>query len=303
MKITCSKGLLLLCALAFASTLTETRTASGQDISAEVVKKWTNRAIWPNIPPGEKGPLKPDDVQVRYGQRRVYECTRPAIDIYPPAKGKSKKTCIVLVPGGGYGFLVLPTGKDTKPFQDAGITVFFLRYRVPKYLEPIDWLASVQDAQRTVSLLRANANELQIDPNKIGILGASAGAQTTIRVAANGKRRSYQPVDDADKAPCNVNFGVPISSWEVIGYKTQKLLDNVGIDKDTAPLCMFHGDGDHISSLNTIKVYLRLKELRIPTEIHIYVKSTHGLGVDGKNVGAVHWRQRAIEWMQTMGWL
>src|SRR5262249_37837964 len=144
------------------------------------------------------------DVEVTEPTRLVTNVTQPTITIYRPAKERDTHAAMIICPGGGYWNLYweLEGEEVAKWLNSIGMTGILLKYRVPRRAdEPRGEPARrpLQDAQRAVSLVRSKAAEWEIDRNKIGIVGFSAGGHLAITTATNFDQRTYQPIDDIDR--------------------------------------------------------------------------------------------------------
>src|ERR1700738_5571611 len=147
----------------------------------------------------------------------VSNVTRPTMTVYSP-KGKNTGAAVVVFPGGGYQVLYMDLeGTEVCDWLTSkGITCVLLKYRVPgEHLSPRSGAypkspMALEDAQRTVGLVRFHAAEWGIDPHKIGVLGFSAGGHLVAAVSTNFKRRLYKAVDAADRESCRPDFGVAL---------------------------------------------------------------------------------------------
>jgi acetyl esterase/lipase len=178
-----------------------------------------------------------------------------------------------------------------------------LKYRVPEHLKQIEHFPPLEDAQRAMSLVRSKAKELEIDPNRIGMLGFSAGGNLTALTCTNFDHRSYEPIDDVDKVSCRPDFGVLIyPAWLDEEGKNQ-LKPWFPVSKETPQMFLVHADNDHISAAGSALMYLALKHAGVPAEIHIYTKGGHGFGLRPTTNPCSAWPQRCEAWMQEQGLL
>lgn len=142
--------------------------------------------LWPGLAPGET----PDAV-------------KPTYEYWAP-ETKTTDACLVVCPGGAYNGLAYAHEGDkiAKYFTSKGVTVVVLKYRVPRRKGLPKHMAAWQDAQRCVRVVRSRADEWGINPEKIGIMGFSAGGHLTLMVSTTSQTNSYEPIDDVDKLPC-----------------------------------------------------------------------------------------------------
>lgn len=173
--------------------------------------------VWPGETPqdsgvGEYGPIAPERVRDPADAPTktatwVTGVTHPTLTIYRPSKRKNTGAAFIVCPGGGYWNLAwdLEGTEVAEWLRSRGITGIVLKYRVPRRAgepEPVAAPGPLLDAQRAVSLVRSKAKEWDIDPNRIGIGGFSAGGHLALAVATNFDRRMYAPLDPIDKASC-----------------------------------------------------------------------------------------------------
>ncbi|MBQ9813841.1 MAG: alpha/beta hydrolase [Thermoguttaceae bacterium] len=251
--------------------------------------------VWPGVAPGEKE-----------------DATKPTYEYWKP-ENKTSDSLMIVCPGGAYNGLAYghEGGVIAQYFNSKGITAVVLKYRVPRREGIPKHMAAWQDAQRCVRVVRSRAEEWGIDPNKIGILGFSAGGHLTLMTATTSQTNSYEPVDEIDKLPCNVNFAVPVYPAYVLedgvdGYNTNKgadspMVGDFAFDEKTPPMCMIHGDADGVSPMGSVAVYAKLRKMNIPAEMHIYATIEHGFGGNPKDDHVGDWLNRVYAWMKVVG--
>ena len=145
--------------------------------------------------------------------RMITNVTRPSITIHRPAKEKETGTAMLICPGGGYWNLYWELeGEEVAAWLNSlGITGIILKYRVPRHADEVKTEPAkrpLQDAQRAVSLVRSRADEWGIKPERIGMIGFSAGGHLAIATATRFENRVYEPQDDVDKVSCRPNFAI-----------------------------------------------------------------------------------------------
>lgn len=231
-------------------------------------------------------------------------------------------TAIVVAPGGGYGHLASDhEGKQIAEWCNAnGISAFVLQYRIaPDYHHP----APILDAQRAIRTVRARAVEWNIDPQKIGIIGFSAGGHLTSTAATQydgGNATSSDPIEQVSCRPDFAILGYPVitmtdphthsgSRKNLLGENPSeemiaKMSGEKNVTPDTPPCFLFHTTEDTVVVVeNPIMFYLALRENKVPTEIHVYEKGRHGLGLAADHPGMSAWPAQCITWLQGRGFL
>lgn len=264
--------------------------------------------LWEGFAPGET--VREPNVENPAGY--ADKITVPQLLIFKP-KSQTSDTCLLILPGGGFNNCYYgPEGiPNAEYWNSKGRFAAVLAYRVPRPQgRPIYWLA-LQDAQRAIRYLRANADRFGIDPNKIGVQGYSAGGCLALYVALNSMTESYEPVDLLDSFSPSVAFAMPIYPAFVLddgadGPNVNKgenasLLNDFHFDAQTPPMCLMHGDSDIFSPLGSVEIYKRLRSRQISCELHIYSNAVHGFynWIPLKN--AESWQSRCEAWLQKMG--
>ena len=267
--------------------------------------------LWPGPVPGEKADLGPEkEVEAKPGQRQVKRITnvsKPTLTVFKPAKGKDTGAAVVIAPGGGYNILAWDLeGEEVAAWlNDIGVTGVVLKYRVPRRPgEPANSppLGPKQDAQRAIGLVRSKAKDLGIDPDRVGMLGFSAGGHLTAWAATNFDKRSYEPVDEADRVNCRPDFAVLVYPGYLVGRgKPDQLSSDIRVSKDTPPCFFAHAYDDGVSPENSVRMFLELKRLKVPAELHVYATGGHGFGLRQEGKPCATWPQRCEEWMRTQG--
>ena len=233
--------------------------------------------LWPGKVPEEPGTIGAEkvvmsptnftrkDVEVTESTRMVTNVTKPTLTIYRPAKDKDTGTAMLICPGGGYWNLFWELeGEEVAAWLNAkGITGIILKYRVPRRPDEIKGEPArrpLQDAQRGVSLVRSKAKEWGIDPNKIGMIGFSAGGHLAIATATSFEKRTYEAVDEIDKVSCRPDFAILAYSGYLKAKDKDALAPGLSIPAKTPPVFLVHGGEDIISTPeHSVFMYLALK--------------------------------------------
>jgi acetyl esterase/lipase len=268
--------------------------------------------LWPGKPPGEKGDVKPEKVQEsKPGERPlklITNVTEPTLTIFKPANDKNTGAAVVIAPGGGYNILAwdLEGTEVAEWLNSIGVTGIVLKYRVPRRPGTPGTEAPPQaetDGQRAISLARSKASEWGIDPKRIGMLGFSAGGHLTAWTSTNFDKRSYEPVDDADKASCRPDFTVLIYPGYLVEKDRLELRPDIRVTKDSPPTFFAHATDDPVTPDSSVAMYLALKKVKVPAELHLYASGGHGFGLRKSNHPCSTWPQRCADWMKAQGLL
>jgi acetyl esterase/lipase len=237
--------------------------------------------------------------------------TKPTLTVYRPAKDKNIGTAMLICPGGGYHNLGWDVeGEEIAAWLNSlGITGIILKYRCPR--RPGDAkgeppLGPLKDAQRAVSLVRSKAEAWGIDPNRIGMIGFSAGGHLVGATATNFEKRSYEPIDAIDRISCRPDFAIPVySGYFNIGNKgEQKLSPTVRLPANAPPILFVHASDDSISDVeHSVTFYLALKRASIHADLHVYASGGHGFGVRPTNAACSAWTQACVDWLRNRGFL
>lgn len=277
--------------------------------------------IWPGAAPDARpvpGPeaLTSDPKFLIAGKlvQGVTNVTRPTMTVYSP-EAKNTGVAVVVFPGGGFQELAIDLeGTEVCDWLTSkGITCVLLKYRVPSL--PYDWhcdcrphnrmisTQSLEDAQRTMGLVRLHAVEWHIDPHKIGVLGFSAGGYLVAEISTNFERRLYAPVDAADKESCRPDFAVPVYPGHLwVDGKGYKLNPNVRVTRQTPPTFLVQAEDDNVDGVNQVLTYfIALKDAGVPAEMHIYAHGGHGFGLRRTSLPITEWPGLVEVWLHTIG--
>jgi acetyl esterase/lipase len=226
--------------------------------------------------------------------------------VYAPAR-KNSGAAVVVFPGGGY-FVVAIDLEGTEACEwltSRGITCVLLKYRVPCAREgPYrDCLAALQDAQRAVGLVRARAAEWQIDQNRIGVMGFSAGGHMVAAISTNFERRRYRTVDEADKVSCRPDFAIALYPGHLaVKEKNFVLNPDIRVTSQTPPTFLLHATDDPVDPVeNSLVYYAALQKAGVSAEMHLYAKGGHAFGLRQAESTITEWPELVEDWLKTMG--
>jgi acetyl esterase/lipase len=273
----------------------------------------TQVPIWPGSVPDPQAVPGPEDMIVKGkpGVEMVENVLQPTMTVYSP-KGKNTGAAVVVFPGGGYQVLAIDLeGTEICDWLTSqGITAVLLKYRVPiKRVGPYgESPQALEDAQRTLGLVRFHAAEWKIDPHKIGVIGFSAGGHMVAATSTNYDERSYRPVDAADEESCRPDFAIacyPGHLWvedEDDDKDQVRLNPNVPVTSNTPPTFILQATDDPTDNVNNSLVYYRaLRKAKVPVELHLYAQGGHGFGLRRTKLPITEWPELVERWLGTIG--
>jgi acetyl esterase/lipase len=299
----------------------------------------TQIPIWPGAaadPQPVKGPeavekTGKDDLVAGKPWVAISNVTRPTMTVYSPT-GKNTGAAVVVFPGGGYQVLAIDLeGSEVCDWlTPRGITCVLLKYRVtdvgpyPKSGPFPESPMALEDAQRTMGLVRFHAAEWHIDSHKIGVLGFSAGGHLTAAISTHFEKRLYPSIDDADKESCRPDFAVALypghlslsaAEWDakqgtrkfVVPHpanadKDLWLNPEVPVTSQTPPTFLLQAEDDHVDSVDdSLSYYIALKKAGVPVEMHLYAHGGHAFGLRPTKFPITRWPKLVETWLETIG--
>jgi len=272
----------------------------------------TQIPIWPGAAPDAKpvpGPEFTETTKELFAGKPalvVNNVSQPTMTVYSP-QGPNTGVAVVVFPGGGYQCLAIDLeGTEVCDWLTSrGITAVLLKYRVPTprvggYLEsPL----ALQDAQRTVGLVRFHAAKWHIDPHKIGVIGFSAGGHMVAAISTRYDKRSYPAADAADEESCRPDFAISIYPGHLwYANKDFVLNPNVPVTRNTPPTFLLQAENDPVDNVNNSLVYyIALKSAGVPVEMHLYPEGKHAFGLRRTEFPITRWPGLVEIWLQTLG--
>lgn len=264
--------------------------------------------LWPDGAPGAKG----DDPNLDV----------PSITVHRPAEGKAGGASVVICPGGGYGHLAMDhEGRQVAAWlNDLGVTAFVLKYRLgPRYRHP----AMIDDASRAIRTVRAKAREWSLDPNKVAILGFSAGGHLASTAATHfdaGKPDAADPVERESSRPDRLILAYPVvalatphahagSRRNLLGDDppadlVASLSNETQVTPRTPPTFLVHTNEDKaVPPENSLLFALALRKAGVPVELHLFEKGRHGLGLGGGDPEFSAWPRLCEAWLRNQGFV
>ena len=244
------------------------------------------------------------------------QCT-PYIEWHFP-KVKKTNAIQIIFSGGAYngnnpdGFEVTPARRY---LNSLGMTVVTMKYRTPRPSPEsglVKHTSAVQDLQRAIRIVRSEAESRGLDPDNIGIMGSSAGGHMAVMGATSSRHNTYLPVDDIDKYSCKVQWGIGIYPAYLLtdGMEGQNsaggnpddavLAPEFSFDLDTAPMLLIHGDADGYASMNSVKLWEKMRAMGIQSELHTLATRPHCFQRNASpGTGSYTWLDRIQEFMKT----
>ena len=240
----------------------------------------------------------------------------PYIEWHFPKEQKTKAIQIIYSGGAYYGngpdsFEVTPARRY---LNDLGITVVTMRYRTPRPEGLSKHTTAWQDLQRAVRKVRSEAEAYGLDPDRIGIMGSSAGGHLTLMGVTSSRHNSYLAVDEIDKISCKVQWGIGIYPAYALtdgldGYNEHHgnedgdiLAPEFSFDLDTAPMLFIHGDAEPYSAMASVKTWEKLRAMGVPSELHTLALREHGFQrTASPGTGSYSWLDRIGEYLA--GWM
>lgn len=238
---------------------------------------------------------------------------KPLIKWYFP-KEKKTDAIQIIYSGGSYmgndwnGFEVAPARRY---LNQLGMTVVTMCYRTPRPEGLPKHVTAWQDLQRAIRTVRSEASKYGLDGNQVGIMGSSAGGHLTLMGVTSSMHQSYLPMDDIDRIPCNVQWGIGIYPAYVLkdgadghnshGGNTDEdtLVPEFSFDLQTAPMLFIHGDADGYASMGSVKVWEKMRSMGIQSELHTLALRQHCFQRKASpGTGSYTWLDRIAEYLR-----
>jgi acetyl esterase/lipase len=283
------------------------RGAAQQPAAPPILQEPQTILLWPDGAPGAQGTEDRD---------------KPAITVYMPPNTTGPLTAVIIAPGGSYMALAMNLeGRAPANYLNAlGIAAFVLRYRLgPRYHHPIE----LGDAQRAIRLVRSRAAEWHIAPDRIGVMGFSAGGHLASSASTHfdaGNRDGPDPVDRLSSRPDFAVLGYPVISlvepWTHQRSKTnllgespdpalaRSLSSETQVTAATPPAFIYHTNADTVVPVeNAVAYFLALRKAGVPAEMHIFKDGPHGTGLGMRDPALSEWPRLLANWLRVGGFL
>jgi acetyl esterase/lipase len=298
------------CLLLFAAVAASSLTLAAQPSGWPPPLGHLTLPLWPGVAPG--APANPpaeadtttakDNLIAGRPLVRLGNVSTPTLTLYTP-KGHNSGAAVVVFPGGGYHILAIDLeGTEVCDWLNSiGVTCVLLKYRVPGTGPYPTSPAALQDAQRALGLVRAHAAEWKIDPNRIGVLGFSAGAHLAAALSTHFDKRLYDSIDAADKLSCRPDFAMIIyPGYLALADKNFAPNPDVNPTAATPPQFIVQAEDDPVHVENAVVYFLALKNAKVPAELHIYAQGGHGYGLRKTALPVTTWPQAVETWLRTI---
>ena len=278
--------------------------------------------LWPGVPPDARPASGAEVVTTTTNDHLVAgrpwtyisNVSRPTMTVYSP-KGENTGAAVVVFPGGGYQILAIDLeGTEVCDWLTTrGITCVLLKYRVPNAGPSWNQQCGcddstrssmpLEDAQRTLGLVRLHAPEWHINPHKIGVLGFSAGGHLVAAVSTHFDRRVYAAVDAADQESCRPDFAVALYPGHLFNAHAKfELNATIHVTRDTPPTFLLQAENDDVDGVsNSLVYYTALKNAGVPAELHLYATGGHAFGLRRTPFPITAWPRLVETWLKTIG--
>lgn len=268
-------------------------------------------AVWPKdkMPDFQEHQIGAMTDESRAEGFKPEEHRMPYLEWYEaPAADKHTGACMILISGGSYQNCCDVSLIESwhKELTARGIQCVNFVYRTPRPVGLPIYQSAWEDGQRAVRIVRSQAARRGYDPEKIGVIGMSAGGHLTLMLATSSQTRAYEPIDELDSLPCHINWAIAnapayaTTDGEYGGTAVRqgygpdvRLSSAFKFDEKTCPVSLHHGGRDPYTSFGSTQVYRQLRRMGVPAELHLYADKPHG----------AFGFERAVEFMTQMGYL
>ncbi len=252
--------------------------------------------LWPNEVPGENDPkhkaVKTDNT--KNNVTRLTDVTDPTIEIFEPEASIKNGASIIVCPGGGYNILAIDLeGYEVAQWLNSlGYTAFVLQYRVPQKRE-----GALMDVQRALKIVRSSATHWNLNPNKIGVLGFSAGASLAARASTNFTKETYPKNDSIDSFSSRPDFAVLIYPAYLDQGENNSITPELTLTKNTPPMFLFATADDPYAN-SALVMASSLRNNKNAVELHLLPNGGHGYGLRKGNYAAETWPILVEKWLE-----
>lgn len=261
---------------------------------------WTQTDVIPLWPDGAPGFADRKDEPEQAKDWWVKNVHYPTLTVYRPAAGTANGCAVVIAPGGGFRELVFNNeGRQPAEFlSQLGVTAFALKYRLPNEEgSPYSFAHVQQDAHRAMRLVRSRALEFGLDPERVGMLGFSAGGAVVLMIALEsgaGDQNAPDPIDRLDGRP----------SFQMLVYPGGRLPERIPADAPPAFL-LCANDDEYGCDEVTMELVGKLRAARVPVELHLLARGKHAFNMGDRSelVSVNTWPQRMADWLKDSGYL
>jgi len=236
---------------------------------------------------------------------RTGNVSEPSMAFYPAPSLSSTGATVIVFPGGGYRILALDLeGTEIAEWLNSiGVNAAVVKYRVPEPENLPRYQQPLQDAQRAISYVRSRAQEWHLDPQRIGVLGFSAGGHLAAMASTSFDKRTYEAQDKADEFSCRPDFAILIyPGYLATGDKLDTLAPELTVKADTSPTFLVQTEDDPVHVENSLVYFRALKDAKVQAEMHLFSVGGHGYGMRPDAAKPVtEWPKLAEAWMKSRG--
>jgi acetyl esterase/lipase len=268
----------------------------------------TTIRLWPEKAPDEPRPIGDETAGQGRRSMHIQSVTQPSIIVARPKHATEPTPAILVCPGGGYGSLGIDLGgvDIIQWLKPRGVTGVYMKYRVPKRHQGYAMHHhALQDIQRAISLLRSRAEELGIDPTRIGVIGFSAGGNLAAMISTHHRPedRLYSAIDAADELSCRPDFAAMVApaylTDPIVSDKLSPSLPPEKIARNITPPTFITSAVTDKFTIGACHYYLLLREKHVPAELHVYERGGHAEGIhEGPDN---QWPRMFDDWLRRRG--
>jgi acetyl esterase/lipase len=253
--------------------------------------------LWPEKVPGEMKEKQPPVIAASENDNilRYSEVTNPAVEVFLPDPSIKNGSAVIVCPGGGYQILAYDLeGTEIAAWLNRlGYTAFVLQYRIPDKKA-----GALQDVQRAIRIIRNNSKKWNIDPEKIGVMGFSAGGSLSERASTLFNKRTYTPVDKSDSLSCRPSFTMLIYPAYLDQGPNLTLTPELELSKEVPPVFIFQTADDPYGN-SALVMAGALRNGKLSVELHMMNNGGHGYGLRPGKIAAETWPILAGIWLKT----
>lgn len=264
--------------------------------------------LWPEKPPGETRTLPAEADQTKPSDRliagrrvtRIGNVSTPQMVIYRPEIEQDTGAAVVICPGGGHHILAwdLEGTEVAEWLNGLGVTGIVLKYRVPFRDPQRRGLAALQDAQRAISLVRGNVAKWNLDPQRLGICGFSAGGEVAALTSLLADQKQYPAVDEFDAVSSRPDFAILVYPAYLVNPNQTGLRDDLPTTEGAPPMFFVHAFDDGVSVQNSLLLASELKRVGGSAALSIFASGGHGFGLRPTEQAVSSWPRAAAEWLR-----
>jgi acetyl esterase/lipase len=292
------------------------------NLFSQIMCSQTVIPLYADSVPNSKTTADEEKTEYSNGVKTISKVSRPTLTVFLPPQNKANGTAVVICPGGGYWVVTqdMEGTEFAKEFNNMGIAAIVLKYRIPNDAWMINReIGPLQDAQQAIKTVRDSAEKWNINPNRIGIMGFSAGGHLASTAGTHFNKTYIANSSKTSLRPDFMILAYPVISFlpgivhsgsmmQLIGKnpsqeKREAYSNEMQVTPETPPTFLVHASDDgSVSAMNSIAFYDSLISKKVPAELHIYQSGGHGFGMHLRDNNEL-WMDRCKNWLQFNGWL